>query len=139
MKNLVDQLLAYPVGTLIGYFSVAILGLIVFLSCFEVVARYKCWDEIGRGNIAAAMATGGKIFGICNVLRYSIEAKTSIYDMMKWAVYGFLLLFIAYMLFEFLTPVFSVDAEIRKDNRAVGLISMLISVSLSYVIGACIF
>ncbi|MWV44178.1 DUF350 domain-containing protein [Paenibacillus sp. HJL G12] len=139
MKNGVDHLLAHPLGTLIGYFSVAILGLIVFLYLFELVARYNCWNEISRGNVAASLATGGKIFAICNVLRYSIEGKTSIYDTMKWAFFGFVLLFAAYLLFEFLTPVFSVDEEIRKDNRAVGIISLLISVSLSYVIGACIF
>lgn len=51
----------------------------------------------------------------------------------------FLLLLLAYFLFEFLTPVFSIDEEIAADNRAVGLIAMLISVSLSYVIGAAIF
>ncbi|GAB6988360.1 DUF350 domain-containing protein [Paenibacillus pini] len=139
MKSMVDQMLSHPLGILVGYFSVAIVGLIVFLSCFELVARYKCWNEIGRGNIAAALATGGKIFGICNVLRYSIEAKTSVFDTMKWSLFGFVLLFIAYILYEFLTPVFSVDNEIIKDNRAVGLISMFIPVALSYVIGACIF
>ncbi|GIO31515.1 MULTISPECIES: DUF350 domain-containing protein [Paenibacillus] len=139
MKNGVDQMLSHPLGILIGYFSVAILGLIVFLYLFELVARYNCWKEISRGNVAASLATGGKIFAIANVLRYSIEAKTTIYDTMKWAVFGYILLFVAYLLFEFLTPVFSVDEEIRKDNRAVGIISLLISVSLSYVIGACIY
>ncbi|MDR0268805.1 DUF350 domain-containing protein [Paenibacillus sp.] len=139
MKNWVDQLLSHPLGMLVGYFSVAIVGLIVFLYLFELVARYNFWKEIGRGNVAASLATGGKIFAICNVLRYSIEAKTSIYDTMKWATFGFILLFAAYVLFEFLTPGFSVDEEIKKDNRAIGVISLLLSVSLSYVIGACIF
>lgn len=136
--EIIDQLLAHPLGVLVGYFSVAILALIVFLSCFELVTKYNCWDEIRRGNVAAAMATGGKIFGICNVIRFSIEADQSIYETMKWSFFGFLGLLIAYVLFEFLTPVFSTDDEIMKDNRAVGLISMVISVALSYVIGGCI-
>ncbi|MGF7046682.1 putative membrane protein [Paenibacillus sp. DS2015] len=139
MFNAIDRLLAHPLGILIGYFSVGILALIVFLSCFELVTKYKCWDEIKQGNISVAMATGGKIFGICNVLRFSIEAKVSIYDSMKWTFFGFLLLLLSYFLFEFLTPVFSIDEEIKKDNRAVGLISMMISISLSYLIGACIY
>lgn len=136
--EIIDHLLAHPLGVLVGYFSVAILALIVFLSCFELVTKYNCWDEIRRGNVAAAMATGGKIFGICNVIRFSIEADQSIYETMKWSFFGFLGLLIAYILFEFLTPVFSTDDEIMKDNRAVGLISMVISVALSYVIGGCI-
>lgn len=139
MFNAIDKLLTHPIGMLIGYFSVGVLALIVFLSCFELVTKYKCWDEIKRGNISVAMATGGKIFGICNVLRFSIEAKVSIYDSMKWSFFGFLLLLLSYFLFEFLTPVFSIDEEIKNDNRAVGLISMMISISLSYLIGACIY
>jgi len=126
-------------GALLGYFTVAVLGLVVFLSFFEMVTKYNCWEEIRKGNVSAAMATGGKIFGICNVLRFSIEAGETIYETMKWAVAGFFLLLIAYFMFEFLTPVFSIDEEIAADNRAVGLTAMLISVSLSYVIGAAIF
>jgi putative membrane protein len=138
VKDYVDPLLAHPVGMMVGYFSVAVLQLIVFLWCFELVTKYKCWDEIKRGNMAVAMATGGKIFGICNVMRFSIEAHSSVYGSLGWSFIGFLLLMVAYFLFEFLTPVFNIDKEIASDNRAIGLISMIISVSLSYVIGASI-
>lgn len=37
---------------------------------------------------------------------------------MTWSFVGFILLLIAYFLFEFLTPVFSIDKEIESDNRA---------------------
>ncbi|MFF3921432.1 DUF350 domain-containing protein [Paenibacillus lactis] len=138
MMEAIDHLLTHPLGVLVGYFSVAILALIVYLYIFELVTKYNCWDEIRKGNVAAAMATGGKVFGICNVMRYSITANTSIYGMIKWSFLGFILLLAAYLLLEFLTPVFSVDEEIGKDNRAVGLIVLLITVSLSYIIGASI-
>jgi putative membrane protein len=134
----IDQLLSYPLGMLLGYFSVAVVQLIVYLYCFELVTRYKCWDEIRKGNVAVAMATGGKVFGICNIMRFSINGSSSVYDTMIWSFLGFLLLLAAYFLFEFLTPVFSIDKEIQNDNRAVGLFSMIISISLSYVIGASI-
>ncbi|GGF74239.1 UPF0719 transmembrane protein YshE [Paenibacillus albidus] len=139
MQDSIDVLLGHPLGALLGYFTVAILGLVVFLSIFEMVTKYNCWEEIRKGNLAVAMATGGKIFGICNILRFSMEAGASIYETMKWSVTGFILLLVAYFLFEFLTPVFSIDDEMAADNRAVGLIAMIISVSLSYVIGAAIF
>lgn len=138
MTESIDQLLAHPVGVLVGYFSVAILALIVYLSCFELVTKYNCWEEIRKGNVAAAMATGGKIFGICNLMRYSIASSSSVYDMIKWSFLGFLLLLAAYFLLEFLTPVFSVDEEIAKDNRAVGLIVLIITASLSFIIGSSI-
>jgi putative membrane protein len=105
---------------------------------FEIVTKYKNWEEIQKGNLAVAMATGGKIFGVANIFRYSIENHNSLPEMMGWGLYGFFLLVIAYFLFEFLTPKFNIDREIEQDNRSVGFISLAISVGLSFVIGASI-
>lgn len=138
MSPKIDWLLENEYLASIVYVSVAILSLIVFLSLFELVTKYRCWHEIKRGNIAVAMATGGKIFGICNIFRFSISMKSSIYENLLWGAYGFVILLVAYLLFEFLTPIFRIDEELANDNRAVGLIAMVISVSLSYVIGATI-
>lgn len=138
MDNEVDMLLSNPYAASLVYVSVTVLSLIVFLSCFEFVTRYKCWSEIKKGNMAVAMATGGKIFGICNIFRFSIEANDSVYQSLIWGAFGFVILMAAYFLFEFLTPVFRIDEEISRDNRAVGLIAMMISVSISYVIGATV-
>ncbi|MEW9051682.1 MAG: DUF350 domain-containing protein [Neobacillus sp.] len=119
-----------------AYYSVVILCVVVFLAIFELVTKYKNWEEIKKGNLAVAMATGGKIFGIANIFRYSIEQNDSLVTMVSWGVFGFVLLLIGYFIFEFLTPKFKVDEEIQNDNRAVGLISLILSVGLSYVIGA---
>jgi len=134
----IDWLLENEYLTSIVYVSVAILSLIVFLSIFELVTRYRCWHEIKNGNLAVAMATGGKIFGICNIFRFSISINSTIYEQLLWGAYGFLILIIAYFLFEFMTPIFKIDKELENDNRAVGFIAMVISISLSYVIGATI-
>ncbi|MFF2483744.1 DUF350 domain-containing protein [Paenibacillus sp. NPDC058071] len=138
MRNEVDQLLGNEYLASLVYVSLVVLSLIVFLSIFEWVTRYKCWTEIKNGNLAVAMATGGKIFGICNIFRFSIEANDSIYQSLIWGAFGFVILLAAYFLFEFLTPVFRIDDEIARDNRAVGFIAMIISVSLSYVIGSTV-
>lgn len=121
-----------------GYFSVVVLCLVVAMLIFEVVTKYNNWEEIKKGNIAVALATGGKIVGICNVFRYSIERHSTFIEMLAWGFFGFILLIFAYFLFEFLTPKFNVDEEIKNDNRSVGLISFTISVGLSFVIGASI-
>ncbi|MEH7384334.1 DUF350 domain-containing protein [Bacillus sp. JJ1521] len=117
-------------------YSVVILCMVLFMAIFELVTKYKNWEEIQKGNISVAMATGGKIFGIANIFRYSIQNHDSLFVMIGWGVFGFFLLLIGYFIFEFLTPKFNIDVEIQQDNRAVGLISMIISVGLSYVIGA---
>jgi putative membrane protein len=117
-------------------YSVVILCVVVFLAIFELVTKYKNWEEIQKGNIAVAMATGGKIFGIANIFRYSIEQNDSLVTMISWGVFGFVLLLVGYFIFEFLTPKFNIDEEIKNDNRAVGFIAMILSIGLSFVIGA---
>ena len=102
------------------------------------MTKYNNWEEIRKGNVAVAIATGGKIFGVCNIFRYSIEQHNSLFEMIGWGLFGFTLLIFAYLLFEFLTPKFNIDKEIEKDNRSVGFISLTISVGLSFVIGASI-
>ena len=121
-----------------GYFSVVVLCLVLAMVVFEVVTKYKNWDEIKKGNVAVALATGGKIVGICNIFRYSIERHATFIEMIEWGCFGFVLLIFAYFLFEFLTPKFKIDDEIQNDNRSVGLISFTISIGLSFVIGASI-
>lgn len=127
-----------PLVETAGYFSVVVLCLIVSMVIFEMVTKYNNWQEIKNGNLAVAMATGGKIFGVTNIFRFSIERHNSLLEMIGWGLYGFALLIFAYLLFEFLTPKFKVDVEIEKDNRSVGFISLIISVGLSFVIGASI-
>lgn len=117
-------------------FSVVGLFLVVFLAIFELVTKYKNWEEIKNGNIAVALATGGKIFGISNIFHFSIKQHDSLLTMIGWGIFGFLLLLIGYFIFEFLTPKFNIDEEIAQDNRAVGFISMILSIGLSFVIGA---
>ncbi|HEX6922176.1 MAG TPA: DUF350 domain-containing protein [Bacillales bacterium] len=117
-------------------YSVVVLCLVVFLAIFELLTRYRNWDEIKKGNLAVAMATGGKIFGIANIFRYSIGHNDSLLTMVGWGAFGFALLMIGYFIFEFLTPTFRVDDEIARDNRAVGFMAMMISIGLSFVIGA---
>ncbi|MDQ0858155.1 DUF350 domain-containing protein [Bacillus sp. V2I10] len=119
-----------------AYFSVVILCIVVFLTIFELVTKYNNWEEIQKGNLAVAMTTGGKIFGIANVFRFSIGQHDTLLEMVGWGMFGFILLLLGYFIYEFLTPKFRIDDEIQNDNRAVGFISMVISIGLSYVIGA---
>jgi putative membrane protein len=119
-------------------YSVVILCTLLFLAILEIVTSYRNWEEIKKGNFAVAMATGGKIFGIAIIFRYSIEHNDTLLQSIGWGVFGFVLLLIGYFIFEFLTPVIKVDEEIGNGNKAVGFISMIISIGLAFVIGASI-
>lgn len=129
---------SHPLVETAGNFSVVVLCLIVSMVLFEIVTKYQNWEQIKQGNISVAMATGGKIFGVANIFRFSIARHNTLSEMIGWGLFGFTLLVIAYILFEFMTPQFNVDKEIEADNRAVGFISLTISVGLSFVIGASI-
>ncbi|MDX5475564.1 MAG: DUF350 domain-containing protein, partial [Bacillaceae bacterium] len=96
-------------------FSVVVLCSIVFLAIFELVTKYKNWEEIKNGNLAVAMATGGKLLGIANIFRFSISDHDTLITMIGWGSLGFLLLLSAYFIFEFLTPRFNVDEELKND------------------------
>ncbi|WP_289134869.1 DUF350 domain-containing protein [uncultured Brevibacillus sp.] len=130
------SLLHNPYFAAAAYFTVTGLAMILFLSVFELVTRYRVWHELKQGNLAVAMATGGKIFGIANVFRHSIQAHQSLGQALIWGTFGFLLLLVSYFVFEFMTPTFKIDEEIAKDNRAVGFIAMVLSIGFSYIIGA---
>lgn len=119
-----------------AHFAVTGLAMIVFLSVFELVTKYQVWEELKKGNLAVAMATGGKIFGIANIFRYSISEHVSIGQGLLWGSFGYLLLLISYFVFEFMTPGYKIDDEIGKGNLAIGFIAMMISIGFSYIIGA---
>lgn len=122
----------------VARYSVVILCSIVFLAIFELVTKYKNWEEIKKGNMAVALATGGKILGITIIFHYSIEHNDTLLQSIGWGCIGFFLLLVGYFIFEFLTPAMKIDDEIGKGNKAVGFISMMISIGLSFVIGASI-
>jgi putative membrane protein len=121
-----------------GLYSIVVMAIITAVAVFEWITSYTTWDEFKKGNVAVALATSGKVFGTANIFRYSIEANDSVLAMLGWGAYGFLLLLFVYFIFEFLTPSFKVDRELGADNRAVGILSFVLSVSLSFIIGASI-
>ncbi|MFZ5647383.1 MAG: DUF350 domain-containing protein [Bacillota bacterium] len=118
-----------------------LISLIIILSAmlvFTRVTRYNDWEEIARGNVAAALALGGKVFGVANIIRFSILTNTSAAHTIFWGALGAALLIIVYLIFEWLTPKLDVNREIAGGNSAVGVISMIFSVAASFVIGASI-
>lgn len=121
-----------------SYYVLAVVSMAIFLTIFELVTKYDDWEEIKNGNLSVALATGGKLIAIAIILAFSIYHNDSLWSAFVWSLYGFVLQLLAYYLFEFFTPKFKVDEEIKNDNRAVGLLSFLISISLAIVIGVSI-
>jgi putative membrane protein len=121
------------------YFSVAVIIVVVGLIIFELITtKYKDWHEIEKGNSAVALSIGGKIVGICIILAFSIYNNDNLITTAIWGSYGVFLQIIAYYIFDFLTHKFSVEMKIKEGNTSVGIVSMCVSIGLSFVIGASI-
>lgn len=122
----------------IANFVLAVISIVIFIAIFEIVTKYKVMEEIKKGNVSVALATGGKILAIGIILAFSIYSNDTLWQTFLWGAFGFLLQLIAYFLYEFFTPKFKVDEEIANDNRAVGLLSFSLSITFALVIGASI-
>ncbi|MHC9541230.1 MAG: DUF350 domain-containing protein [Vulcanimicrobiota bacterium] len=105
---------------------------------FSLATRIKIWDEINKGNMAVALSAGGIILGIANIMRFAISSCSSVIEALKWGGIGTVALLVVYFAFELLTLKLNVNEEIGKGNNAVGLISLVLSVAFSYIIGASI-
>ncbi|MYL34125.1 DUF350 domain-containing protein [Pontibacillus yanchengensis] len=121
------------------YFIVAIVIVVIGLFIFEKITQnYKDWDEIQNGNTAIALSITGKIIGICIILAFAIYHSTQLWDTLIWGAFGVILQMIAYLIFEGLTRKFSVETQLHKNNVAVGVVTMGVSIGLAFVIGASI-
>lgn len=121
------------------YFLAAIAVVLVGLVIFELLTRkYKDWEEINANNTAVALSIAGKIIGTCVILTFSILHNDTIWETVVWGLFGLVLQFIAYFIFEWLTPRFSVETQLKERNTSVGIISFAVSVGLAFVIGASI-
>lgn len=121
------------------YFAVAIIVVAVGLFIFEnLTRRYKDWEEVKNGNTAIALSIAGKIIGICIILSFAIYHSLQLTDTLIWGAFGVVLQMIAYLIFEGLTRAFSVEEQLHKNNVAVGIVTMGVSIGLAFVIGASI-
>lgn len=116
--------------------SALIVLLTVFI--FTKLTRYNDWAEIARGNVAAAVALGGKVLGAANIMRVAVHTNSGVLDTVLWGLAGMVLLLLTYLAFEWLTPHLDVNGEIAGGNVAVGVLSASFSLALSILVGASI-
>lgn len=106
---------------------------------FLKLTKYDDWQQIQQGNVAAALALGGKVLGVGNIMRFAITSNSSIIDTVIWGAVGMGLMLLVYLMFEWLTPKININKEIGENaNKAVGFLSFIFSVTFSFIIGASI-
>ncbi|MBO9129017.1 DUF350 domain-containing protein [Bacillus sp. 165] len=112
--------------------------LFVGLLVFELTTKTKEFQLIGQGNQAAAMSIGGKLLGLAFVLGSAIANSLSIADMLIWGAVGIAAQIVFFYLAELITIRFSISKAIEEDNKAVGIMILLLSLSIGWVIGQCL-
>lgn len=126
------------IATLV-YFSISIVIVLIGLFIFgNMTRKYKDMEEVKNGNHSVALSIMGKIIGICIIFAFAIYNSDVILEAIVWGIFGMVLQMIAYWLFDIFTRNFSVQEQLLKNNVAVGIMSMGVSIGLAFVIGASI-
>jgi len=120
------------------YFLMTSVIILIAIFLFDLITKYKVWDEIAKGNVSVALATGGVVVGIANILKCAILTNESLIDTIIWGGIGSVVLLLVYLAFELLTPKLNVTEEIGKGNVAVGILSLVFSLAFSLIIGSSI-
>lgn len=121
------------------YFALTfVVGWVILFLHDLLTPGYKTWPEIHRGNTSVGLAAAGQSIGLGIIAYSAIHANWTLLWALVWTGIGGLLMILGYLLFELLTPVINVGKELAADNKAVGLVSMGISIGAAIVIGACI-
>jgi putative membrane protein len=122
----------------LSYAGIGIAMLFVGLLMFEITTTTKEFKLIGEGNQAAAMSLGGKLLGLAFVLGSAIANSVSITDMLLWGVIGIVAQIVFFYLAELVTIRFSIKDAIEADNKAVGIMVLLLSLSIGWVLAQCL-
>ncbi|MCM3004133.1 DUF350 domain-containing protein [Priestia koreensis] len=112
--------------------------LIIGFVLFEVSTRTKELALIGKGNQTAAMVMGGKLLGLAFVLGSSIAHSIDLMDMVIWGFVGIITQIVLYILIELVTIRFSIKKAVEENNTAVGILLLLVSLSVGWVIAQCL-
>lgn len=121
----------------IMYYVVALAAGAAGLWLFGKATSFDDWREIGRGNVAAALATGGQVLGLAHILHTAIAHNDTLLAVLGWAALGYLLQVGGYFLFEVATH-WKSDHEVASGNVAVGAIIAIVTVALSHLVAAVI-
>lgn len=114
--------------------ALQLIGMLVF----SWMTPFNDLEELKKGNKAVGLAFGGKFLATAIILGVSAYTNTSIWFMMLWFAVGYVILILAYWLFELVTPGLKVSEHLRDGNVAVGMLLCFVFVGMSFAISSLI-
>lgn len=122
----------------LSYLGAAIVLLAIGTALFEISTKAKEFKLITQGNQTAALVLGGKVVGLALVLGSSIAHSISMLDMVIWGAVGIISQIVLYYIAELATVRFSINKAVEDDNKAIGILLFLLSISVGWIIAQCL-
>lgn len=111
-----------------------VIGMIIF----GLMTPFKDMEELKKGNVAVALALGGKFLATAIIVGIAAYTNTSIWHMMLWFAVGYVCLIAAYWIFELFTPGFKISEQLQEGNVAVGTMLCLVFVGTAFAVSSLI-
>ena len=126
----------HPAVTYLIYIVSALVMLGVFTAVYTAVTRYKEFDLVREGNIAAAMSYGGALVGFSLTLASSIAIHASFVMFLVWGVAAMVVQIVVYVAVA--NAIRGMNDAIVENNIAMGGLLGAISLAAGIVNAACL-
>lgn len=111
-----------------------LLGMLIF----GLMTPFKDMEELKKGNVAVALALGGKFLATAIIIGVAAYTNTSILHMILWFAVGYVCLIAAYWIFELVTPGFNIADHLEKGNVAVGTMLCMVFIGTAFAVSSLI-
>lgn len=126
----------HPAVTYLIYIASALVMLGLFTVIYTGVTRYKEFDLIREGNIAAAMSYGGALVGFSLTLCSSIAVHASFTMFLVWGLAALVVQIVVYVAVA--QCVRGMNDAIQENNVAMGGLMGAVSLAAGIVNAACL-
>ena len=126
----------HPAVTYLIYIVSALVMLGIFTAVYTTVTRYKEFELIRQGNIAAVLSYGGALVGFSFTLCSSIAIHASFVMFLVWGVAAMVVQLVVYAVVA--RAIRGLNEAIEENNIAMGGLIGSISLAAGVVNAACI-
>jgi putative membrane protein len=126
----------HPAVTYLIYMASALAMLGIFTAVYTAVTRYREFELIREGNIAAVLSYGGALVGFSFTLCSSIAVHASFVMFLVWGVAAMLVQIVVYVVVA--QAIRGMNDAIEENNIAMGGLIGSISIAAGIVNAACL-
>ncbi|MNV81727.1 hypothetical protein D3C71_1754070 [compost metagenome] len=126
----------HPAVTYLIYIVSALVMLGIFTAVYTAVTRYREFELIREGNIAAVLSYGGALVGFSFTLCSSIAVHASFLMFLAWGVAAMLVQIVVYVAVA--RAIRGMNDAIAENNIAMGGLIGSISLAAGIVNAACL-